>query len=229
VGRVVGFYTDEQKRVRPITQRTGRRRAVEVAETRARQIKQQLSRVPEEYGYTPPSMVRFDPSKMPPIPGHRKVDPRFSWVVQDLWDQKVNGVRGLIDGRRRLVSGIVWYGRYGAGIDQYGQVYLFKKGRPEPVPLGDFMGWWEPDHEKYAGVTKSMWDKMSYADKAKAEAILQARLWAAKEYDEEWADFYRGEEADKIWWTPGLDPEKKAEKIAELGRREQAKCGTRVV
>ena len=70
-----------------------------------------------------------------------------------------------------------------------------------PVYGGLFMGWWEPDHLKYFGITEKQWYKhLSYAERSEIESALQLKLWTRIEFYSRFAEMYSSKEHDKWWW-----------------------------
>lgn len=124
-------------------------------------------------------------------------------LAKEMRDDSVYYTILLIKDPKKLVTDIWWNGEYGAGISNDSKIYLFKLNRIDPVPIGDFMNLWEPDHQKYFGVNESMWDGMEWRERAIIESKLQTRLWARSEYKEKWLKFYRPVVYDNIWREEG--------------------------
>jgi hypothetical protein len=82
-------------------------------------------------------------------------------------------------------------------------VYLCKSVPDHPVMAGNWMHWWEKDHEKYFGVSSDEYEGMSLEQKAEVEAKLQLKLWVDMEFWSHYAEFYHTEEYDKWWWDEG--------------------------
>jgi len=82
---------------------------------------------------------------------------------------------------------------------EHTKLYIKKSNPYTPVPAGKFMDWWEPDHEKYFGVSKHQWNSLPKSNRANLEARLQLKLWVEKEYKYLYNEFYYPIQHDK-WW-----------------------------
>ena len=125
-----------------------------------------------------------------------KGDKRYSPSVYERWLSQRRDVIHLIS-RRKPFLAIFFAGTYGAAISQpFGRIFLFRKGWPEPVPIGDWL--MIPEKE-----WKVDWEKISLQEKAMFEVRTQARIWAPKEFYMEWLGFYAPHVYDGLWWDGG--------------------------
>jgi len=69
-------------------------------------------------------------------------------------------------------------------LERPGRQFFYKLGDTRLTPAGYWMDWWEPDHEKFFGVSESKYTRMSEKERATLEAKLQLKMgWAEAEFD----------------------------------------------
>ena len=73
----------------------------------------------------------------------------------------------------------------GMSLERPGRCFFYKIGSPEMTPAGYWMDWWEPDHQKYFGVSEQQYDQMPQKQRAELEAKLKLKLWVRSQYGNE--------------------------------------------
>lgn len=116
--------------------------------------------------------------------------------AKDLIKQKIRDLRAVMSKKDPIMTPVMWHGEHATAITAGGKEIFFKKGIPEPVVAGNFMGWYEKEHQTKLGITKRQWDGMEHGERASAEARLQSIMWVDKEFDELWLDMYAPERAN---------------------------------
>jgi len=131
-------------------------------------------------------------------------------------DKKL-GLQKLLNGEKHIIA-TASRREYTVGLVEPGEpMFLFKKGWPEPVPSGKWMGW--PEDEW--GIDEGKWEQMSLGRKAELEVREQADKWIHLEYYQEWLDMYAPNVFIILWFQNKLDVcEEKARKIRAEGGSE---------
>jgi len=132
-----------------------------------------------------------------------ETDPRYSSMVGDHREETARSVKAFSSGSVSILAKAE-EGDYAVLVLDDSQVLYTHKSLPgKPAPSGDWMDWWEEDHEKYFGVTKEEYSKLSREERAELEAKLQVKLWVDKEFWSLFAEFYYPEQYDEWWWDGG--------------------------
>jgi hypothetical protein len=132
-----------------------------------------------------------------------EVDPRYASMVKEHHEKSKRSIEGYLSGRVKPLA-VARGGSYKVLILDDTAVLYIKNSLPqEPAPAGSWMNWWELDHQKYFGVDRFQYNKMTRPDRAELEAKLQLRLWVESEFWVLYAGFYFPEEYGKWWWDEG--------------------------
>ena len=83
------------------------------------------------------------------------------------------------------------------------EIYVNNDMRNKPVVAGNWMDWWEPEHEKYFGVTEKDYEALSKTERAELEAKLQLKRWISIEFWLFFAEQYHPKEYDTWWFDEG--------------------------
>lgn len=128
-----------------------------------------------------------------------KRDSRYSPRVEKKAKKRIKDLNNLLQ-KKLKISEIAWYRGYGSAIATNNRMFVFSKEHKEVVPIGNFMGWWEPAFKQYGIKNILDWDKLSLKEKKAIETKHQARVWAKKNYKSDWLEIYKPKAHDKMWW-----------------------------
>ncbi len=125
-------------------------------------------------------------------------DPAYVLMVGQQREQERCALRDLLNGTTDLIAAAT-VGMFAVGAVRPGSpFFLFKKGWPEPVPSGTWMGWPEPEW----GLSEREWEQLPLEEQARMEAVEQTKF-VREEYYREWLNTYAPSAADEIWWDRG--------------------------
>jgi len=128
---------------------------------------------------------------------------KFAKFVYDEYENDKRTITGYTNGTIKSIAEAS-NDKYTVKIlDNNKVIYILNRKPNKPVPAGDWMGWWEPDYEKYFKVDKFAYGKLSRNEKAQLEAELQLKLWVDIEFWGHYADFYLFDEYTKWWFEEG--------------------------
>lgn len=132
-----------------------------------------------------------------PVEIDRRYEPdsRYSPTVKRWREESIEALDRLAKGESEAYARASG-GGYDVIITSDYKTFTKRNDRPEWVPSGSWMDWWEPDH----GVSKKEYEKLPLRARAQLEAKLQLEKWAQKEYEDLWVGFYAPRAYDKWWW-----------------------------
>lgn len=137
-----------------------------------------------------------------------RLAPLQVYVGESTLDEVVDGLLGeqrdqlvFLSGKAKPLADVE-EGDYRVVVTDNRRMLYFRHRSTKPVPAGLWMGWWEPDYEKYFGVTEEQYETLSLGEQAEVEARLQLKLWVPKEYYFLYAEFYYPREYN-TWWDKG--------------------------
>ncbi len=138
-----------------------------------------------------------------------KRDSRFSSIVSERYNEDKHTVKEYLKGNLKELGSAEGIGSENYSefkvvvLDNFRVLYIKKNNDSRPVPVGNWMDWWERDHRVFFGITKGQYKNLSLRERANLEAMLQLHLWINIEYYNEYASFYLPEEYDKWYWDEG--------------------------
>jgi len=131
-------------------------------------------------------------AKKLPIDEKFKVPEGYAPFLQEMRDDQVRTVKAYQGGERPIAE--YDNGKYRVAIMSGGRELMFKSGEDTPVPSGIWQDYHDPDLDAY-GLTEAKYKALSFEERAKATARVQADKYAEKEYDDLKHSFYNPKEA----------------------------------
>jgi hypothetical protein len=130
--------------------------------------------------------------------GEKPTDNPHAEFRHSIYRQQKQAITDYLNGVQPIVT--YTHGEYTVKILPSHSTIVIKKGDLRPVFMGSWMGWWDPDLQEVAGVSEDQYAKMTYQERAKADAKVQAVKYAAREYTELRDKFWK--DSTKNAWCP---------------------------
>jgi len=100
-------------------------------------------------------------------------------------------LKGYLSGKIKVLASVS-NNKYTVFIlENAGQLYIRNDIPEKPIPRGQWMDFWEEDHEKYFGITEDKYNNLLREERALLEAKLQLKLWIEKQFERFYYEWWK--------------------------------------